>query len=440
MTGPGEAGTLGRLIVVRFLTFLFGGRRPSPALAALVLVAAATLALEAGPSAEIRGLWVVRTSLRSPEAIQTLVRDAKASGVNTLIVQVRGRGDAYYASDLEPRASTLHGQPPSFDPLAETLRVAHAAGLAVHAWINVNLVSSATDLPGSRAHVVNRHPEWLMVPRALGTEFARLDPHHPAYVGKLARWTRAQANVEGLFTSPLHPEAAAHTTAVVTDVVTRYAVDGVHLDYVRFPSADFDYGAAALAAFRESVLPDLASPDRARLDGRLNIDPFVYADTYPVRWANFRRSRLTALVMRVRSALRQARPDLPLSAAVFPGVDEAGTTRLQDWRLWVENGLVDVVCPMLYTPDAALFAEQLREATRVAGPTAVWAGIGAYRLSPAQTVANITTARTLGTRGVLLFSYDSMAEASERGADYLGYVGRAAFADPAPSAEGARQP
>jgi hypothetical protein len=122
----------------------------------------------------------------------------------------------------------------------------------------------------------------------------------------------------------------------------------------------------------------------------------------------------------VRSAVRQARPDAVLSAAVFPDVDDAWHTRLQDWRLWVENGLVDAVCPMIYTPDATVFAEQLAEATRVAGSASVWAGIGAYRLSPPQTVANITTARALGTRGVLLFSYDSMVEASEPGADYLG--------------------
>lgn len=415
---------------------------PAPAVALLVLLTAATTVALDGPAAapEVRGLWVVRTSLRSPAAIQTLVRDAQASGVNTLMVQVRGRGDAYYRGGVEPRATALGSQPTEFDPLAETLRVARAAGLAVHAWVNVNLVSSATDLPASRAHVVNRYPEWLMVPRALGTEFARLEPHNPAYVGKLARWTRAQSNVEGLFTSPLHPDAAAHTAGVITDIVSRYAVDGVHLDYVRFPNADFDYSPTALAAFRESVLPDLPSPERARLDARLRIDPFIYADTFPVRWASFRRSRLTAFVMRVRSAVREARPDAVLSAAVFPGVDDAWGTRLQDWRLWVENGLVDAVCPMIYTPDATVFAEQLAEATRVAGPASVWAGIGAYRLSPPQTVANITTARALGTRGVLLFSYDSMVEASERGADYLGFVGRSAFGSAAAAAEGARQP
>src|SRR5690606_11601612 len=97
-------------------------------------------------SSEVRALWVTRATLSSPEAIAQMVRDAKAGGFNTLIVQVRGRGDAYYRSGLEPRAEGIKG-PATFDPLAEVLARAKRAGLAVHAWVNLNLVSSAVSLP-----------------------------------------------------------------------------------------------------------------------------------------------------------------------------------------------------------------------------------------------------------------------------------------------------
>ena len=62
----------------------------------------------------------------------------------------------------------------------------------MHAWINVNLVSSAVDLPIARDHLVYRHPEWLMVPREIAQDVAKVAVDSPAYVGKLARWTRAQ--------------------------------------------------------------------------------------------------------------------------------------------------------------------------------------------------------------------------------------------------------
>lgn len=92
--------------------------------------------------------------------------------------------------------------------------------------------------------------------------------------------------------------------------------------------------------------------------------------------------------------------------------------------MWLENRWIDVVCPMAYTPDASVFASQIASVRRAAGNQAVWAGIGAYRLSPAQTVENIETARRLGASGIVLFSYDSLVP---RGLDYLGSVGRAAF-------------
>ena len=70
---------------------------------------------------EVRALWVVRTTLTSPEKIRTMVQAAKDNGFNTLIVQVRGRGDSYYRSRKEPRAIELKDQPVDFDPLAVTL-------------------------------------------------------------------------------------------------------------------------------------------------------------------------------------------------------------------------------------------------------------------------------------------------------------------------------
>src|SRR5690606_26791871 len=113
-----------------------------PVMAAAILVAGSREV-----SGEVRALWVVRTSLVSPAAIDAMVDAARAGGFNTLLIQVRGRGDAYYLGGAEPRAAALEDQPASFDPLAHALDRAHAAGIRVHAWVNVNLVSSVALLP-----------------------------------------------------------------------------------------------------------------------------------------------------------------------------------------------------------------------------------------------------------------------------------------------------
>ena len=404
---------------------------PGTASAALILISLVTLTsvrAASAPSGETRALWVLRSSLTSPASIDSLVAAARTYGFNTLLVQVRGRGDAYYSSQLEPRAEDLQGQPASFDPLGHLLTAAHGAGLKVHAWVNINLVASASNLPAAPEHLVYAHPEWLMVPRALARDMATVEPASPAYLGRLARWTRSESgDIEGLYLSPLQPDAAAHLTAVVSDLAARYALDGVHLDYIRFPDERFDFSRYAVAAFRSDVAPGLPAEVRRELDAAAESDPLAYPNALPDEWSRFRRSQLSALVMRLRTAVRSRRPDAVLSAAVTPDVEDAYARRLQDWRTWLESGLIDVVCPMAYTPETSLFARQIASARGLAGTRGVWAGIGAYRLSPAQTVQRIQIARQQGADGFVLFSYDSMTGAERAQDPYLAQVSRALF-------------
>ena len=377
-------------------------------------------------SVETRALWVTRATLASPEAIRQMVRAAEAGGFNTLVVQVRGRGDSYYNGTLEPRASELVAKP-AFDPLATVLADAHAAGLKVHAWVAVNLVSSSVTLPAAREHVIYRFPEWLMVPRELAAEMKKVDVRSPAYIGRLARWTRAHASeVEGLYTSPVHPAAQAHAAAVIGEMVQKYPVDGVHLDYVRFPNEDFDYSPAALELFKTTILPGLSDKERREAAAREVLDPAAYPNLFADRWDEFRRAGLTDLVVKVRTAVKAARPGAMVTAAVVPDAQQATESRLQDWRGWLDQSLLDALCPMAYTTDAEIFTRQVAAAREYAGAVPVWAGIGAYHLTRPQTLQHMTAARKLGAAGVILFSYEALT-APPNSPGSLSELGRAAF-------------
>jgi uncharacterized lipoprotein YddW (UPF0748 family) len=379
-----------------------------------------------GAKVEVRALWVTRSTLTSAESIRQLVSSAAAGGFNTLVVQVRGRGDSYYQGTLEPRASELAAKP-AFDPLATVLQDAHAAGLKVHAWVAVNLVASSVSLPSAREHVLYRAPEWLMVPLELAAEMKKIDVRSPAYIGRLARWTRAHSeDVEGLYTSPVHPGAQAHAAAVIGELVQKYAVDGVHLDYVRFPNESFDYSPSALELFKTTILPDLTDKERRAAAARELLDPAAYPNLFADRWNEFRRTGLTELVVKVRAAVKAARPGTLVSAAVVPDARQATESRLQDWRGWLDQSLLDVLCPMAYTTDPAVFAQQITAARDYAGNVPVWAGIGAYRLAPAQTLQHIAAARKLGAAGTILFSYDALTT-PPNSAGSLSELGRAAF-------------
>lgn len=424
-------------VVARPGNFLARLVRPAGVgLAIAVLVATSAFRLSAAPvdlstaaqgaKVETRALWVTRTALNSPESIRQMVRAAAAGGFNTLVVQVRGRGDSYFTGTVEPRASELAARP-AFDPLATVLEDAHAADIKVHAWVAVNLVSSSVTLPASREHVIYRSPEWLMVPLELAAEMKKVEVRSPAYIGRLARWTRAHsAEVEGLYTSPVHPGAQAHVAAVVGELVRKYAVDGVHLDYVRFPNESFDYSPAAIELFKTAILPDLTDQERRAAAAREILDPAAYPNLFAERWDEFRRTGLTELVVKVRTAVKAARPGTLVSAAVVPDAKQAASDRLQDWRGWLDQSLLDVLVPMAYTTDGLVFQDQVAAARAYAGDVPVWAGIGAYHLTPAQTLRHIATARKLGAGGIILFSYDALT-APPNSAGSLSALGRAAF-------------
>ena len=347
-----------------------------------------------------------------------MISAAKSAGFNTLLVQVRGRGDAYYVSRLEPRGAPLGGQHPTFDPLQLTITAAHHAGMRVHAWVNVNLVSDA-ELPVARSHVIYAHPEWVMVPRDLA---AASDPHDPAYLGLLSRYVQAHSDqIEGLYLSPIPSDAADYTVAVVSDIASRYGVDGIHIDYARYPNDDFDYSAAALSAFRADVLAHVDAAEQREYEERSRGRPLFYTQMFPQRWQDFRRTKMTELVTRLHAAVKHARPDAVFSAAVWPDPAEASGRRLQDWRGWLDMQLLDAICPMAYTTDPALFRSQIAGVRRIAGSHRVWAGIGAFHVSPAEAVSDIRAARGAGADGVILFSYDNLTS------DYLTKVAEGAF-------------
>ena len=370
----------------------------------------------ASPVTEVRALWVVRTTLTSPEKIRAMVSAAADNGFNTLIVQVRGRGDAYYKSSVEPRAIELKDQPAEFDPLSTTLQEAHKRGLKVHAWLNTSLLANLDSLPTDPNHVYNKHPEWLAVPKAVAAELFKMSPADPLYRQKIVEWSKAnRAELEGVYTGPANSKVRDHIYRIWMDVLTHYPVDGIHFDYVRLASPDFDYSRTSLRKFNEWLLPQLDSDQRQQLKQSTKDNPLASTELHAARFADFQRAQITALVERIYHAVKKRNAKVLVSAAVFANDENAYTRRFQDWRRWLQMGILDVACPMAYSTDTAVFQKQIEVAatTAHAAKRQVWAGIGAYRIPVESTVEKIGVARTLKADGFILFSYDFTARPSD---------------------------
>jgi uncharacterized lipoprotein YddW (UPF0748 family) len=388
------------------------------------------------PTGEVRALWVVRTTLTSPEKIHNMVESAARAGFNNLIVQVRGRGDAYYHSRWEPRAADLKDQPTTFDPLAVTIAEAHQRGLKVHAWLNTSLLANLDALPDNPQHVFNAHPEWLAVPRPVAAELYQVSPKDARYRQRIVEWSKAnRGELEGVYTGPANAKVRDHIYRIWMDIIQKYPVDGMHFDYVRLASPDFDYSRTSLDKFHQWLKPKLTDKERETLKSELKRNPLAAADLFKAQFADFQREQITSLVERIYHGVKKQNPQILVSAAVFANDENAYTRRFQDWRRWLKMGILDAVCPMAYTTDTETFRKQVEIATSTAhaGGRKVWAGIGAYRIPAESTVEKINAARNAGADGIILFSYDftAIVSALNPQGDYLDRVRRAAFDSPA---------
>lgn len=363
---------------------------------------------------ERRAIWVTRydwTSLGAaaqPEKIDALVANIAGAGFNTIFFQVRGAGDAYYTPGLEPWASRLSagtvtqtlGVDPGWDPLARMLDVAHAAGLEVHAYVNV-------------------YPAWLPSPSAVYGPLAppatippqmfdrfTYGPTHPEHPGEYGLgWDWRHHDTTGapmlltwgayLWASPGVDLVQAYIAAIARDIVTRYPVDGIHLDLVRYAGLMYSYD-----PYSNAAAGDVRTPARDQ----------------------WQRDRVTALVRQVCTETHALRPAAWVSAAVWPyyknnlglqtssGYDDY----FQDSKGWLVSGAIDAIAPMLYgtgssiPDDLAKWRILAEDFMAVSDAGHIDLGIAGYYDDFAAIVQRIEIARELGAPGHALFSYAAL--------------------------------
>jgi len=351
---------------------------------------------------EVRALWVTRfdwTSLgqpAQPAKIDEIVSKAAAANFNMILFQVRGTADAYYEPGLEPWAQRVSGHElgvppdPFWDPLAYMVSRAHAAGLQVHAYLNVYPTWSGTEPPNEG--VVPEHPFWTWS-HWPDTDWA--DWRHWYWNDEQGQLVPMPLNSGYLLASPAAPMVADHIANVAVDIVERFKVDGVHLDYIRYAGPQY------------------------------SCDPFTIqyspSPCFTSGWEDWQRGQISALVQRI---YREMPPSVMLSAAVWPvyvdrwgwGVSEGRDDYYQDSQAWAQSGIVDALMPMIYPASydecaAGSFWTQpvwqtlITDFQQHSNGRHMIAGIGGGYCSFDEIAWRIEQGRALGTAGHAIFSY-----------------------------------
>lgn len=340
----------------------------------LALLLAASCQSRPAPASPLgHPVWIDRWDWKSKADVEGAVDRAHRFGFDTVIFQVRGNGTVFYRSDLEVWGEQFGYRDPGFDPLATAIAAAHARGMKLCAWVNMMPGWVGVEEPGDARQLLRQHPEWFLV-----DEETRL----PA---------RKASKYLGL--NPCLPEVRRHLADLCREIAARYEIDGLQLDYIRFPEPE--------PAGREVGVDPGTMNLFARATGRRSDDRSALP--------GWQRECVTRLVADVRAALRATGRTIPLSAAVFADVQVAREKVRQDWPEWCRRGLVDAVVPMNYTDDDSLFAVRARNCVASAGRVPVVMAVGVYKCRDAvQVRGQIDAATNAGAAGVGVFNWRSL--------------------------------
>jgi len=298
----------------------------------------------AGP---MRAIWVTRYDYKTPADVVRIMDNCKQAGFNTVLFQVRGNGTVAYPSRIEPWSEEFGFKDPGFDPLALAVGEAHRRGLALHAWVNVMPAWRGEAPPPIRTQLYNAHPEWFFYDSA-----RRREPLVHVAGSERRKWY--------VSLNPCLPEVRRYLVRLMHEIVSNYPVDGLHLDYIRFPNESIVTG---------EQIPDYPRDPRslALFNRETGSDPKVH----PAAWKQWRADQVTRLVAQIQQMMKQTRPQAMLTAAV-KSTPDGGLPHFQDARRWVAQGLVDAIFPMNYTSSVDEFGARNAMWMAQRRPPQVW--------------------------------------------------------------------
>jgi uncharacterized lipoprotein YddW (UPF0748 family) len=328
---------------------------------------------------EARNVWLDRgtiVSTKNAKGMAALFDRLKAGGINVVYFETNNAGFAMFPSRVAQQNPNVMG----WDPLGCAIKEAHKRGMELHAWLWVFNVGNTRHNP-----IIGKEGDWP----------------GPVLTSHKLEWALAAQNGSLLpprqnefWIDPSNPEGRAYIKSLYLEVVQTYPVDGVQLDYIRYP---FN-GKGAEMGF------DWVGRQRFEQDTGLNLDNLD--DATRELWQAWKIQNISSFVKEISAAVREARPGIRISAAVYAMPRRLRINQIQqEWETWVANGWVDTLNPMTYVSSAkelTLMASAVREST---GDRAlVYPGLSIRQLDTAGLVEQLDSARATGTLGTTIFA------------------------------------
>ena len=311
------------------------------------------------------GIWIVRHNIKSKASIDKVIGNLEKLQIKNAYVQIRGRGYAYYDSAIEPKAPGIE---PGLDPLQYFIFKAFEKNIKVHAWINTYLLWTNLKNPQNKNHLYFKHKEWFEV----------------------STTKDENKSVRNIYLSPQLLNVNLYLRTLVEEIVDKYYIDGIHLDYVRYFDENSGYNQQGLQNFL------------------INMNENKLCKTQ--EWIDYKANTVDDLVSNISELIKIQNKKISFSAAVKPNPTKAYYSFGQNWVKWLKNDWVDHVVLMNYTNNVQIFTQNLSLVKMDCDIDRVYCGIGLWNKSKEVIQDQIFQSKKLGFHKLVLFSYDTVLE------------------------------
>ena len=326
---------------------------------------------------EIRAIWLDRGTIvgfSGPDDLKDYIKTLAQAGFNIIFFETINAGFPIYPSKLLPQNPLIK----DWDPLAVAVKAAHDNGIELHAWVwtfsagnekhNI-VVGLPKDFPGP---ILTKNPTWAL--KTNTNEFMIGD--QPEF------WV-----------SPANKEATDFLLTVFSEIVSNYDVDGLQLDYIRFPFQ------------RKNIQYGFDEVSKNQFRAKTGLEPSIHGHANRA-WKEWKIGKVSSFVERTNSELKKIKPNLKLSVGVFGIQRHKRLNNIQqDWEYWAQKKWVDLVCPFYYSYSPSVFQQKFLEQKDLAKNRAIIIpGFNLRTLTPSELSQRLIATRNSGALGITFFS------------------------------------
>lgn len=334
---------------------------------------------------EGRALWLDRgtiVSTKNAMEMNKLFDKIAEAGINIVYIETINAGYPIYPSKYIAQNPLISG----YDPLDAAIKAAHSHDIELHAWTWIFAVGNT------------RHNSLINQPASYPGPIISNNFYDGALLG--ANGNLLPSNQPEYWLDPANPAVQDFVSKVLEEIVTNYDVDGVQLDYIRYP---FQAGINQMGY-------DFVGKELFEKETGLTLD-CMNAETMDA-WKNWKTQKVTDFVRNISTKLKTINPHLQISAAVYSGDrSKRLSTIQQDWETWVDNGWIDTLSPMSYatnTDKLTDLAGYVQETSQ--NKALIYPGLAIRQLDTAAFLEQLDKVRSLGMVGTTLFAMAHLNE------------------------------